>query len=227
MKKLFEVILLFLICGYIYMSYKDFKKESLFSVTNIVINTTNEELFTDLKENIGKLKGRNILELDRRNLEKILQQDIRIKKIKVQKQLPDTLIFDIVGKRSHVYVELNKKIYIADKFGSIFGYMRESDRYNIPLLRISKEEEIIELIDLLKKIPSREKVSQIYKLDKGTAVVFDTGLKIITNSKVPEDRYWIAEKLYEEIKNQDKKWKIEHIDLRFKDYIIKKSEGEK
>jgi hypothetical protein len=49
-------------------------------------------------------------------------------------------------------------------------------------------------------------------------------MKIITDSSVKNEKYDIVKKLYELEKN--KNGEIEYIDLRFEDYIIKRTKGD-
>ena len=80
-----------------------------------------------------------------------------------------------------------------------------------------------------KKIGFFQKISQIYKVkDKEFVIILTDGVKIKTNrikdsndeiNKEKENkRYIIAEQLYF---NMSKERKIDYIDLRFNDYIIK------
>ena len=96
---------------------------------------------------------------------------------------------------------------------------------------INSEEEIKEISEFLNEISDLaifKKISQIYKVnDKEFIIILTDGVKIKTNrakdndeiSKEKENkRYLIAEQLYF---NMSKERKIDYIDLRFNDYIIK------
>jgi len=105
--------------------------------------------------------------------------------------------------------------------------MKESKKYNMPLFRIDHEDEIKKFIEIMEKISFKDEISQIYKVSNGIAVTTNTGLKIITNIDVDRKKYGVVKKLYDQVRAQSKRGKkIEYIDLRFEDYIIKRIEGD-
>jgi cell division protein FtsQ len=105
--------------------------------------------------------------------------------------------------------------------------MKETKRYNMPLLRITVDKDLKEFVNIIQKIDYIESVSQVYRIKNGIVITTDFGLKIITNSDVKSKKYMIVKKLYELEKSKiNKKGKIEYIDLRFEDYIIKRTKGD-
>lgn len=227
MKKILQIIFIGIICWYTYTKYGDFKKASLFDVTQVNIKTKDAELIDDLADSIENLKGKNILEIDRKKMKDKILEDVRVKDVVIKTQMPDILLFDIKEKEPFIYIEYKGKIYISDELGKIYGYMKESKKYNMPLFRIDKEEEIKEFIAVMEKISFKDEISQIYKVSNGIAVTTNTGLKIITDIDVESKKYGVVKKLYDQVRAQSKRGKkIEYIDLRFKDYIIKRIEGD-
>ena len=226
MKKILQMIFIGIICWYTCIKYGDFKKASIFDVTEVSINVKNLELVDDLVKSIEELKGKNILNIDKKKLKNKILMDVRVKDVAIKKQMPDILLFDIKEKEPFVYIEYRNKIYISDESGKIYGYMKESKKYNMPLFRIDYEDEIKEFIEIMEKISFKDEISQIYKVDNGIVITTNTGLKIITNIDVDSKKYEVVKKLYDQIKPQNKKRnQIEYIDLRFEDYIIKRVEG--
>jgi len=226
MKKIFKILFIGIVCIYVYNSYIDFKKKEIFDIVEVNVNVQNEKLVTDLIKSLKELEGRNILNIDKNEIKNELLKDIRVKSVIIEKKMPDTLYFEIEEKRPYAYVEYKNNIYISDKAGEIYGNMRESQKYNMPLIRITDPKEIKDYIEITKKIKNIESISQIYGIKNGIVVTLNTGLKIITDLDVESKKYEIAEKIYEQ-KKEDflKKEDIEYIDLRFKDYVIKKVEG--
>ena len=115
--------------------------------------------------------------------------------------------------------------------GKIFAYLNEKEVEGVPFIIANNEEEIKEISEFLNEISDLaifKKISQIYKVnDKEFIIILTDGVKIKTNrakdndeiSKEKENkRYLIAEQLYF---NMSKERKIDYIDLRFNDYIIK------
>jgi len=92
-----------------------------------------------------------------------------------------------------------------------------------------KNQQISEFLNEISDLAIFQKISQIYKVkDKEFVIILTDGVKIKTNrikdsndeiNKEKENkRYIIAEQLYF---NMSKERKIDYIDLRFNDYIIK------
>ena len=228
MKKILQIIFIGIICWYTYTKYGDFKKASLFDVTEVNLKVKNVELIDDLADSIENLKGKNILEIDKNKIKNKILEDVRVKDVVIKTQMPDILLFDIKEKDPYVYIEYKGRIYISDELGKIYGYMKESKKYNMPLFRIDNEKEIKEFIAVMEKISFKDEISQIYKVSNGIAVTTNTGLKIITNIDVDSKKYGVVKKLYDQVKPQNKRdKKIEYIDLRFEDYIIKRIEGDR
>lgn len=121
---------------------------------------------------------------------------------------------------------------MTDKEGKIFAYLNEKEVQGVPFIIANSEEEIQEISVFLNEISDLaifKKISQIYKVnDKEFVIILTDGVKIKTNrvadnndeiNKEKENkRYLIAEQLYF---NMSKERKIDYIDLRFNDYIIK------
>ena len=130
------------------------------------------------------------------------------------------------------YAVIGKNIYLTDKDGKIFAYLNEKEVEGVPFIIANSEEEVKEISEFLNEISDLaifQKISQIYKVkDKEFVIILTDGVKIKTNrikdsndeiNKEKENkRYIIAEQLYF---NMSKERKIDYIDLRFNDYIIK------
>lgn len=225
MKKILQITLIGIMFWYVYTEYGDFKRASIFDVTEVNINAKNLELIDDLAKSIKKLKGKNILGIDKKKIKDKILKDVRVKDVVIKTRMPDILIFDIKENKPFVYIEYRNKIYISDKSGKIYGYMKESKKYNMSLFRIDHEDDIKKFIEIMEKISFKDEISQMYKIDNGVAITTNIGLKIITNLSVERKKYKVVKKLYEQVKSQNKK-QIEYIDLRFEDYIIKRVEGD-
>ena len=121
---------------------------------------------------------------------------------------------------------------MTDKDGKIFAYLNEKEVEGVPFIIANSEEEVKEISEFLNEISDLaifQKISQIYKVkNKEFVIILTDGVKIKTNrikdsndeiNKEKENkRYIIAEQLYF---NMSKERKIDYIDLRFNDYIIK------
>jgi len=225
MKKILQTVFIGIICWYIYTEYGDFKKASLFDVNEVKINVKNLELINDLAKSIENLKGKNILSIDKKKIKDKILKDIRVKDVMIRTRMPDILIFDINEVEPFSYIEYKGEIYISDELGRIYGYMKESKRYNMPLFQIDHANEIKKFIKIIEKISFKDEISQVYKIDNGIVVTTNIGLKIITNVDINRKKYEVVKKLYDKVNIQSKR-QIEYIDLRFEDYIIKRVEGD-
>ena len=227
MKKIMKIIFIGIICWYTYIKYGDFKQASIFNITKVKVDAKDLELIDDLVKSIESLEGKNILEIDDKKMRSKILEDVRVENVVMKIQMPDVLLFNIEEKEPLAYIEYRGNIYISDKFGKIYGYMKDSKNYNMPLFRIEDEKEIKIFIKIMEKISFKSEISQMYKVKNGIMITVNTGLKIITNIDVTEEKYNIVNKLYDQIKSKNKKRKkIEYIDLRFNDYIIKRVEGD-
>ena len=68
MKKILQIIFIGILCWYTYTEYGDFKKASLFDVTQVNINVKNLELIDDLAKSVEDFKGKNILDIDKNKI---------------------------------------------------------------------------------------------------------------------------------------------------------------
>ena len=125
------------------------------------------------------------------------------------------------------YAQVKNSIYLVDSYGIIFGTFNENTKKDIPLIVAEKKEEISQLkniLDLIDGFLLKDLVSQIYRKDKDCIeMILIDGTIIKTNEKVEKEKYKVVETLYSEL---IKTKKIEYIDLRFNDFIVK-SVGEK
>ena len=165
-------------------------------------------------------------------IKEFIEKDIRVESAKVEKNSLGEITIDVKEKDLVYYAVIGKNIYLTDKEGKIFAYLNEKEVEGVPFIIANSEEEIKEISEFLNEISDLaifKKISQIYKVkDKEFVIILADGVKIKTNrikdsnneiNKEKENkRYLIAEQLYF---NMSKERKIDYIDLRFNDYIIK------
>ena len=120
------------------------------------------------------------------------------------------------------YAQIGNKVYLVDDEGVIFGFLREKDELDTYFIKVEKEEDIKDLLKICRMIDEnilKNLVSQIYKRDKNCVeIVLTDGTVIKTDFEVEKEKYKIVENLYYEL---IKTKKIEYIDLRFNDFIVK------
>lgn len=205
---------------------KDFKNRSFFNVSKVQINEVSKNLQEDLERIKIDLLGKNVNDLNLKNLEEKISKDARIKKVEISKQKLNEITIDVTEKESSYYIQYKNRIYSMDEDGVIFGMLEEYPRRSMPILLIKSDDEklkLLEVIQKLKELDLKEEISQIYMENKNLIfIILRDGTRVKTQAQVSKSRYKTTMNLYKEmIKTKN----IEYIDVRFKDILIKEKEG--
>ena len=182
-------------------------------------------LFYMLPQNFFSLPYFNIDKVNITENSKMLQPEltkISDENVQIEQKALGEITIDVTEKALAYYAVIGKNIYLVDNKGTIFGYLNEKKIEDIPIIVTDKESEIREIAQYLNKISQAEGVkiiSQIYKVNnKEYNIILTDGTKLKTNKTVDIQKYSIATQLYFKM---SKEKKIDYIDLRFDDYIIK------
>ena len=228
-------IRLLFLSGIIYLIYmlpQNFFRLDYFNISQVNITNNSKILQIELIKLNKKLYNKNIIYIDSDEIKKFLEKDVRVESATVEKTSLGEINIDIKEKDLAYYAVIGKNIYLTDKEGKIFAYLNEKEVEDVPFIIASNVDEIKEISEFLNEISDLvifKKISQIYKVnDKEFIIILTDGVKIKTNrikdsndkiNKEKENkRYLVAEQLYF---NMSKERKIDYIDLRFNDYIIK------
>ncbi|WP_338990657.1 cell division protein FtsQ/DivIB [Fusobacterium animalis] len=227
-------IRLLFLSGIIYLIYmlpQNFFRLDYFNINKVNVTDNSKMLHDELTKLTEKLYNKNSIYIDSNEIKEFIEKDIRVESATVEKKSLGEIDIDIKEKDLAYYAVIGKNIYLTDKEGRIFAYLNEKEVEGVPFIIANNEEEIKEISEFLNEILDLaifKKISQIYKVnDKEFIIILTDGVKIKTNrvkdndeiSKEKENkRYLIAEQLYF---NMSKERKIDYIDLRFNDYIIK------
>lgn len=227
-------IRLLFLSGIIYLIYmlpQNFFRLDYFNINKVNVTDNSKMLHDELTKLTEKLYNKNSIYIDSNEIKEFIEKDIRVESATVEKKSLGEIDIDVKEKDLAYYAVIGKNIYLTDKEGKIFAYLNEKEVEGVPFIIANNEEEIKEISEFLKEISDLaifKKISQIYKVnDKEFIIILTDGVKIKTNrakdndeiSKEKENkRYLIAEQLYF---NMSKERKIDYIDLRFNDYIIK------
>ena len=227
-------IRLLLLSGIIYLIYmlpQNFFRLNYFNINKVNITDNSKMLQNELTKLTEKLYNKNSIYINSNEIKEFIGKDIRVESVTVEKKSLGEIDIDVKEKDLAYYAVIGKNIYLTDKEGKIFAYLNEKEVEGVPFIIANNEEEIKEISEFLNEILDLaifKKISQIYKVnDKEFVIILIDGVKIKTNkvknndeiSKEKENkRYLIAEQLYF---NMSKERKIDYIDLRFNDYIIK------
>ena len=227
-------IRLLFLSGIIYLIYmlpQNFFRLDYFNINKVNVTDNSKMLHDELTKLTEKLYNKNSIYIDSNEIKEFIEKDIRVESATVEKKSLGEIDIDVKEKDLAYYAVIGKNIYLTDKEGKIFAYLNEKEVQGVPFIIANSEEEIQEISVFLNEISDLaifKKISQIYKVnDKEFIIILTDGVKIKTNrakdndeiSKEKENkRYLIAEQLYF---NMSKERKIDYIDLRFNDYIIK------
>ena len=228
-------IRLLFLSGIIYLIYmlpQNFFRLNYFNINQVNITDNSKMLQNELTELSKKIYNKSAIYVDSNDIKEFIEKDVRVESAIVEKNSLGEITIDVKEKDLVYYAVIGKNIYLVDKEGRIFAYLNEKEVEGVPIIIANNEEEIKETSDFLNEISDLaifKKISQIYKVkDKEYIIILADGVKIKTNrikdsndeiNKEKENkRYVVAEQLYFNI---SKEKKIDYIDLRFNDYIIK------
>ena len=228
-------IRLLFLSGIIYLIYmlpQNFFRLNYFNINQVNITDNSKMLQNELTELSKKIYNKSAIYVDSNDIKEFIEKDVRVKSAIVEKNSLGEITIDVKEKDLVYYAVIGKNIYLVDKEGRIFAYLNEKEVEGVPIIIANNEEEIKEISDFLNEISDLaifKRISQMYKVkDKEYIIILADGVKIKTNrikdsndeiNKEKENkRYIIAEQLYF---NMSKERKIDYIDLRFNDYIIK------
>lgn len=213
------LILFFILLSFLYM---DFLEEDYFKIKNIEVNGGLVLLDGEIHDALITLKGKNIWNIDTKSIKAELEKDVRIKEIKVERELPSKLKITIEEEKPFVKVKQGEKILVANEKGEIFSYSKELAFNDLVLLNVSNANDMKEYLTIVKNIEDKELmsyISEIYKVDKEMKIILNDGVYIKTDGTVDKNRYEIAKRLYKKLKNEGREFS--YIDIRFEDYIVK------
>lgn len=228
MKFIIRLLIIFLFSWLLYLIPSKFLTLDLFKIKEIKITGNSKILSNELTEVMKKLYNSNIWEIDFENLKEYLKKDVRIEEIEIKNSSLGVLEIYIKEKEFAYYAQIGNKVYLLDKSGEIFGTLKETDEKDTYFLVAKDENEIEQLLELSKNLDNhilKNLISQIYIKNKDCMeIVLLNGTIIKTDLTVEKDKYRVLETLYNEL---IKTRKIEYIDLRFDDFIVKSSEEKK
>ena len=225
MKKTIRTLAIFsLIMSGIYFG-KWFIQTDYFKIREIPVSGDNALLKRSIVSKLEKLKGKNIVYIDTKKIEKMVKEDVRVKNATIQKVFPSKLKVNIEERKLHAYVKKGTDLFLADSELNLFGYIQEEKFKNIPIVIYTNDESMKDLKIIISKIKNKDlydmiseiKKSEDQKENKYELVLVDK-VKIITDTLVNEKKYDEIYKSYQKIKSDQT---IQYIDIRFKYFNVK------
>ena len=226
-----RLLILNIIMYLVYMLPQNFFRLDYFNINKVDIQESAKMLQPELTKLSEKLYNKNNIYIDSNEIKEFLEKDVRVEDVTITKKSLGEISIDVKEKDLSYYAVIGKNIYLVDKVGEIFAYLNEKDVEEVPFIVANSEDEIKEITEFLNELSDLaifKNISQIYKInEKEFVIILTDGVKIKTNRTEENDeinkekqnkRYLIAQQLYF---NMSKERKIDYIDLRFNDYIIK------
>ena len=228
MKFIFRLVFIFLFSWLLYLIPSKFLTLDFFKVKEIKIEGSPKMLSRELTEMIKIIYNSNIWDIDLKGLEEYLEKDMRIERAKIRILDLGKIEIDIKERELAYYLQTKNRIYLIDTNGKKFGYLKERLEKDTYFIVIKDESELEELLQLGKRLDDsllKILISQIYIEDENCIeIILLDGTIIKTNLDVEDEKYKVLETLYNELA---KTKKIEYIDIRFNDFIVKSLEEKK
>ena len=211
MKFIFRLVFIFLFSWLLYLIPSKFLTLDFFKVKEIKI-----------------IYNSNIWDIDLKGLEEYLEKDMRIERAKIKILGLGKIEIDIKERELAYYLQTKNRIYLIDTNGKKFGYLKERLEKDTYFIVIKDESELEKLLQLGKRLDDsllKILISQLYMKDENCIeIILLDGTIIKTNLDVEDEKYKVLETLYNELA---KTKKIEYIDIRFNDFIVKSLEEKK
>lgn len=228
MKFIFRLVFIFLFSWLLYLIPSKFLTLDFFKVKEIKIEGSPKMLSRKLTEMIKIIYNSNIWDIDLKGLEEYLEKDMRIERAKIRILDLGKIEIDIKERELAYYLQTKNRIYLIDTNGKKFGYLKERLEKDTYFIVIKDESELEELLQLGKRLDDsllKILISQLYMKDENCIeIILLDGTIIKTNLDVEDEKYKVLETLYNELA---KTKKIEYIDIRFNDFIVKSLEEKK
>lgn len=228
MKFIFRLVFIFLFSWLLYLIPSKFLTLDFFKVKEIKIEGSPKMLSRELTEMIKIIYNSNIWDIDLKGLEEYLEKDMRIERAKIKILGLGKIEIDIKERELAYYLQTKNRIYLIDTNGKKFGYLKERLEKDTYFIVIKDESELEKLLQLGKRLDDsllKILISQIYIEDENCIeIILLAGTIIKTNLDVEDEKYKVLETLYNELA---KTKKIEYIDIRFNDFIVKSLEEKK
>lgn len=222
--KILSIFILILLVGlfYLFLSSKPLSVRDVMVTTDYDF-TANQEITKILE----KLKGENIFFLKEDDLsQKLKSGDIKIKDIKIKKELPGKLLINIQGRQAIAVIPLANSFFLIDKEGLVFSEEREAS--GLPILDLGlqnigigsriddREKNIFTILDSLK---GEEEVISILVAQEEVQIKLGEGLLVLfLLQEKPEEKLNSLQIMLARFRIEGKR--PTKIDLRFEKPVV-------
>ncbi len=217
-----RIIILGVVIYIFFLIPEKFLNLNYFKINQISVIDNSKMLQSELTNLTKRIYNKKNTQLNYKKLEDFYKKDLRIKKFEIKDVALGKIEIKVEGREVAYYTIVKNKVFLMDKDGKIFGYLNEKERKFLPFIIAKNREEKLALIEILNKISETDLiryVSQIFKVkEKEYRVILIDGVTLKVNLGIDVEKYEVTEMLYLDVKENKK---IDYIDLRFDDYIIK------
>ncbi|MGL5098430.1 MAG: cell division protein FtsQ/DivIB, partial [Fusobacteriaceae bacterium] len=173
----------------IYKIEQDFVTRDIFKIKEISFYGDSNLVKEELKKLGNALYDKNIFNLNVDSIEKKLQTDIRIEKVKISSKNIGGIDINIKEKEAQYYANIKDKLYSVDSSGQIFAQMEEHGIKKLPIVFIQNEKELLKVVKILENVEDDElydMISQVYyKNELYIELFIDSGTILKTNGEIP------------------------------------------
>ena len=198
-----------------------FPERPEYKIKTVELDGLSEDLDRDLPFLKEGLVGRKISAINLKQLENLLKEDIRLEEVKVNQVDFNKIKISLKKRKPKYYIQHEDKIYCIDKNNIIYGEIGDEKISSLPFILIKNSFEISQLLGIIKSIEDvfEGSISQIYREDKYCVnIVLTNGAVLKTNTDVAKEKYYTGRNLCFGL---SKEKKIDYVDLRFQDYVVK------
>ena len=217
MKRIVKIlVILFLLLGIIFFC-KRFIDSDYFKVQEVVVTGNTKLLKRDVTEQVEKMKGKNIVYLNTKEIEDFLRNDVRVKKVSITKQFPGKILFNIEERQPYAYVRKGADLLLADNELNIYGDKIEDLPKSMPIIDYTDEASFEGIKTIVSRIKNKDlysMISEIRKTPKCYEILLVNGVVFKTDTDVTEEKYNDAYKAYDQIIR--KEGPLTYIELRYK-----------
>lgn len=176
-----------------------------------------------LNEKIKDLSNLKIWEVDLTMIENALKKDVRVKSVIMETEYPNKIKVKIEEEKPFSKVKINSRYYIANKEGKIFAYDYEYKTLDLPIIIVESKEEVNKLNEVLVELSDSKMFKHLsdIKIINKNVVRFNTdlGIMIKTSKYVKKEKYDECAYMISHLLKKNNK--IEYIDLRYNDFVVK------
>ncbi len=193
-----------------------------FRVKN-VIERGFEKVPTSLVESLN-LNGKNIFTINGGEIERKLGENVWVKKVKIVKKLPSTIIIDLRERVPCAIMVFGGSLVYLDQDGDPFKIVSHGEPKDLPLAIGFKEDEGKKVVELLNRIKTKKhlgsiKISHLLKQDPDILIFTTEGTELILNGSDLDGSLNRLEKFLKYL--SEKNWPLPRtIDARFQGRVI-------